>query len=220
MPEPMPIVLVPGLNCSAPLAAAANSRTVAIWAGAGRRPYPRRQHGGDRRRHPGACPAALCARRTFDGRLHRAHDGAAGTRAFQARTARQPRCDRDAGAERAAQAADCARTRRAFRRGPPPLQFPVFVHRNRQHDEALRARVRTMAEETGAEAFLRQQKAIMTRPDMRPLLASIACPTLVLVGDGDELTPPPLSEDMPPASTNRSSVVIADCGHLSTMERP
>jgi len=59
----------------------------------------------------------------------------------------------------------------------PPLQFPVFVHRNRQHDEALRARVRSMAEETGAEAFLRQQKAIMTRPDMRPLLASIACPT-------------------------------------------
>ena len=77
----------------------------------------------------------------------------------------------------------------------PPLQFPVFVHRNRQHDEALRARVRSMAEETGAEAFLRQQKAIMTRPDMRPLLASIGCPTLLLVGDGDELTPPPVGGD-------------------------
>ena len=48
----------------------------------------------------------------------------------------------------------------------PALQFPIFVHRNRQDDAALRARVRTMAEETGAEAFLRQQKAIMTRPDV------------------------------------------------------
>src|SRR5215475_1373750 len=46
----------------------------------------------------------------------------------------------------------------------PPLQFPVFVHRNRQGDDALRERVRVMAEETGAQAFLRQQQAIMTRP--------------------------------------------------------
>src|SRR5262250_1408549 len=53
----------------------------------------------------------------------------------------------------------------------PALQFPVFVHRNRQNDEALRERVRLMAEETGAQAFLRQQHAIMTRPDARPFLA-------------------------------------------------
>src|SRR5262245_1487517 len=33
------------------------------------------------------------------------------------------------------------------------LQFPWFVHRSRQGDEALRARVRRMAEETGAEVF-------------------------------------------------------------------
>jgi len=70
--------------------------------------------------------------------------------------------------------------------------FPVFVHRNRQNDEALRERVRLMAEETGAQAFLRQQQAIMTRPDARPFLPAIKCPTLVLVGDGDELTPPAL----------------------------
>src|SRR5215813_793350 len=65
----------------------------------------------------------------------------------------------------------------------PALQFPVFVHRNRQNDEALRGRVRVMAEETGPETFLRQQNAIMTRADARPLLPTIRCPTLVLVGD-------------------------------------
>ena len=48
------------------------------------------------------------------------------------------------------------------------LQFPVLVHRNRHRDEALERHVCTMAEETGAQAFLRQQKAIMTRPDARP----------------------------------------------------
>jgi pimeloyl-ACP methyl ester carboxylesterase len=55
---------------------------------------------------------------------------------------------------------------------------------------------------------------------MRPLLASIACPTLVLVGDGDELTPPPLSEEIAAGIDESRLVVIADCGHLSTMERP
>ena len=60
----------------------------------------------------------------------------------------------------------------------------------------------------------------MTRPDMRPLLASITCPTLVLVGDGDELTPPQLSEEIAAGIAGSRLVVVADCGHLSTMERP
>jgi len=100
------------------------------------------------------------------------------------------------------------------------LQFPVVVHRNRQGDEALRERVRLMAEETGAQAFLRQQQAIMTRADARPLLPAIKCPTLVLVGDGDELTPLALSQEIAAGVAGSRLVVIADCGHLSTMERP
>jgi pimeloyl-ACP methyl ester carboxylesterase len=63
------------------------------------------------------------------------------------------------------------------------VQFPVLVHKSRHGDEALRRLVRTMGEETGAEVFLRQQTAVMARPDSRPGLAAIACPTLVLVGD-------------------------------------
>src|SRR5262249_14822859 len=100
------------------------------------------------------------------------------------------------------------------------LLFPVFVHRNRQSDEALRAIVRTMAEETGPQAFARQQRAIMTRQDCRAQLASIRCPTLVLVGDGDELTPPMLSEEIAAGIANARLVRVSDCGHLSTVERP
>jgi pimeloyl-ACP methyl ester carboxylesterase len=102
----------------------------------------------------------------------------------------------------------------------PDLLFPVFVHRNRQGDEALRAIVRTMAEETGPQAFVRQQRAIMTRPDCRPLLSSVRCPTLVLVGDGDELTPPALSEEIAAGIASAQLVRVPDCGHLSTLERP
>ena len=174
MPEPLPIVLVPGLNCSARLYAEQIPGTVAIRAGAGRRPYPRRQHGGDRRRHSGACPAALCARRDF-----RWADTSRSTMVRQApaRVSKLALLDTSARPETPEQS-ERRKPQIALAQGGrfdevPALQFPIFVHRDRQDDEALRARVRTMAEETGAEAFLRQQKAIMTRPDVRPLLASI-----------------------------------------------
>ena len=80
--------------------------------------------------------------------------------------------------------------------------------------------VMAMAQETGAEAFIRQQKAIMTRLDARPFLASIACPTLVLVGDGDALTPPSLSREIAAGIKDANLVVVPECGHLSTLERP
>ena len=81
--------------------------------------------------------------------------------------------------------------------------------------------MRTMAEEVGAEAFLRQQQAIMARPDSRPGLSAITCPTLVLVGDGDEANPAGAvagnSRQRFPAAR---LVVVPDCGHMSTLERP
>ncbi len=102
----------------------------------------------------------------------------------------------------------------------PDLQFPVFVHRNRHGDEALKKLVRIMAEETGAEAFLRQEQAIIGRLDAGPGLAAIKCPALVLVGAGDELTPPELSQEIAAAIAGSRLVVIPDCGHLSPLERP
>src|SRR5450631_3419965 len=48
--------------------------------------------------------------------------------------------------------------------------IPRFLHRNRVNDEALKETVRTMASETGAAAFVRQTKAIKSRQDSRPLL--------------------------------------------------
>ena len=54
--------------------------------------------------------------------------------------------------------------------------FPLLVHRDRHGDAALRSVVRTMAEETGAEVFLRETKAIMGRADSRPTLVDHRLP--------------------------------------------
>ena len=97
---------------------------------------------------------------------------------------------------------------------------PRFLHRSRHNDETLKHIVHEMAADTGVEAFVRQQKAIMSRPDSRPLLARIRCPTLVLVGDGDELTPPDLAKEIAGGITGANLTVVPECGHLSTLERP
>jgi pimeloyl-ACP methyl ester carboxylesterase len=60
----------------------------------------------------------------------------------------------------------------------------------------------------------------MGRPDNRPLLASIRCPTLVLVGREDALTPVDLAREIAAGIPGARLKIVPDCGHLSTMERP
>ncbi len=80
--------------------------------------------------------------------------------------------------------------------------------------------VREMIAQTGPEAFVRQLQAIMSRPDSRPLLSSIRCPTLVLVGDGDVATPPEVNREIADGIAGSHFVPVPQCGHLSTLERP
>jgi pimeloyl-ACP methyl ester carboxylesterase len=99
-------------------------------------------------------------------------------------------------------------------------QFPRLVHTAQRGDTRLRAVVRQMAQEVGADAFARQQKATMNRADSRPRLEAIRVPTLVLVGDGDQLTPPERAGEMAQAIPDARLVTVPGSGHLSTLERP
>jgi pimeloyl-ACP methyl ester carboxylesterase len=98
--------------------------------------------------------------------------------------------------------------------------FVFFVHPVRHGDVALRDVVRAMAEDTGAQAYLRQQQAIMSRTDSRLSLSAIQCPTLVLVGAQDQGTPPELAHEIAGGIAGAYLVVVPECGHLSTIERP
>jgi pimeloyl-ACP methyl ester carboxylesterase len=98
--------------------------------------------------------------------------------------------------------------------------IPRFLHKSRLGDEALKRVVHEMATDTGVEAFARQQKALIGRIDSRASLANIKCPTLVLVGDGDILTPPNLSQEIAAAIPGARLVTVPNCGHLSTLEQP
>jgi len=98
--------------------------------------------------------------------------------------------------------------------------FPGFVHPSRRADSALRQLVYDMGEDVGPDAFVRQQQAVIGRPDSRPVLAWIKCPTLVLTGDEDHTIPNALSAEMAGGIHGAKLVVLPRCGHLPQPEQP
>ena len=105
-------------------------------------------------------------------------------------------------------------------KGVTPRLLPMLIHPARHEDKPLVEIVMGMAERVGKAAFLRQQKAIMGRPDGREDLRRIACPTVVLSGRQDALTPLALHEEIAGLVAGAKLVVVEDCGHLSTLEKP
>ena len=77
-----------------------------------------------------------------------------------------------------------------------------------------------LRDDIGAEAFVRQQAAVMSRPDSRPTLAWIRWPTLVLTGDQDNTIPNALSMEMASGIPGAKLVVLPNCGHLPQVEQP
>lgn len=100
------------------------------------------------------------------------------------------------------------------------LQWEQLVHPMRYADEKLRGDVRRMALDTGTDVYLRHCAAIMNRADSRPDFSRIKVSTLVLAGDKDQLTPPERAREMADGIAGATLVIVPDCGHMSTMERP
>ncbi|SIO23993.1 Pimeloyl-ACP methyl ester carboxylesterase [Bradyrhizobium erythrophlei] len=98
--------------------------------------------------------------------------------------------------------------------------FPGFVHPLRLQDAALRQLVYDMGDDVGPEAFIRQQIAVIGRPDSRPSLAWIKCPTLVLSGDQDNTIPNSLSMEMANGIPDAKLKILPNCGHLPQVEQP
>jgi pimeloyl-ACP methyl ester carboxylesterase len=97
---------------------------------------------------------------------------------------------------------------------------PNLLHPDHREDRTLIETQVRMGLAAGPEAFKRQQTAIISRIDSRPHLSAIAVPTLILVGDRDALTPPIRSEEMAAAIPGARLVVIPECGHASSIEQP
>ena len=98
--------------------------------------------------------------------------------------------------------------------------LPAFLAEQNQGNTDLTDTVRQMARETGLECFLNQISAIMSRVNSAPLLQMISCPTLVIVGANDTLTPPELAREIVDGISGAELAVIDYCGHLAAIEQP
>ena len=107
-------------------------------------------------------------------------------------------------------------------RGDDLLDANVWFvfHRRAWDDEGLLARYRAMVARAGFEQLVRQNRALIAAHDLRPALRAIACPTLVMCGDADGVTPPEYSRELAAAIPGAHLEWVAECGHMLTMEQP
>jgi len=104
-------------------------------------------------------------------------------------------------------------------RGVTPRLLPQLLHPDHVSSPVAQD-VLDMAERVGRDAFLRQQQAILTRPDSRPDLPAYRLPTAIVVGSDDILTPPAMAHEMAGLIPGATLHIVANSGHLPPMEHP
>ena len=221
MAESLPIVLVPGLNCSPRLYAA---QMPELWRFG---PVTVADHTRDdtmaaiaRRILEAAPPRFALAGLSMGGYIaleivRQAADRVAKLALLDTGCAR-----RHAGGDRQASHQHRARRGRALRRGHRPAVPAVRPPEPRRRRGAEGRIPRDVPRRRAASLCAPAEGDHDTAWTSRPLLPAIRCPTLVLVGAQDEATPPALSDEMAAAIPGARLVKVPECGHLSTMERP
>lgn len=95
---------------------------------------------------------------------------------------------------------------------------------NHAADAALSELVRSMAGNIGLDGLVAQQDAMMARPDSLADLVRVTCPSLVVVGRQDQVTPiadhQAMVERIRKHRADCRFEIIEDCAHLSTIEQP
>jgi pimeloyl-ACP methyl ester carboxylesterase len=220
MAEPLPIVLIPGLNCSARLYA---EQITALWRFG---PVEIADHTRD------SSMDAIAARILADAppRFALAGLSMGGYLALTVMRQAPERVQKlallddlgaagNAGAKRATQAPDRARRKRPIRRSSGAAISVFCPSQPPRRRGVARARAPHGRGDRSA-GLLASAAGDHDAARCATLLAAIKCPTLVLVGDGDALTPPALSREIADGISGSRLVIVPDCGHLSTMEQP
>lgn len=92
------------------------------------------------------------------------------------------------------------------------------LHPARSHERALLDRLQAMALANGKDVFLRQLQTL--RDSNAEQLSQLRCPVLVVASDQDKLRSVEESEEMVRQIAGARFEIIADCGHMTPMEKP
>ena len=97
---------------------------------------------------------------------------------------------------------------------------PLAFHAAQAADPLMVRAYFDLVMRAGARQLIRQNRAVMGRPDARPHLPRLRCPVLVLCGDSDQLAPLECSREIAALVPHAELVVLPQCGHMLTMEKP
>lgn len=100
------------------------------------------------------------------------------------------------------------------------LQVPRLLsdYTRQQHPE-VELRVRQMIDAATADGVAAASRGMAQRPDSTNLLPDITCPTLILVGEQDPITPPSVAQEYGSKIPNAQIAIIPQAGHLSNLEQ-
>jgi pimeloyl-ACP methyl ester carboxylesterase len=93
-----------------------------------------------------------------------------------------------------------------------------LVHPSTAND--VRAELVQMSVRVGAKAYVRQNRAVIARGDLRKILPKVIIPTAVIVGQEDQMTPVALSQEIHALTPGSVLHIIPGCGHLPPIEKP
>lgn len=102
----------------------------------------------------------------------------------------------------------------------PARLIPRLLAPANQSNRTLTEVIERMARTIGPVAFVRQQRAVMSRPDAREGLAELRAPALVLCGEKDVITPPGHHREMAALLPGADLEIVPRCAHMSTLEEP
>ena len=96
----------------------------------------------------------------------------------------------------------------------------LAFHPDQAGNPALVAAYLEFVLRAGAGQLIRQNRAVIARPDARVHLPRLKCPLLVMCGDSDRLAPPEKSREIAALVPHAQLVMVPQCGHMLTMEKP
>lgn len=102
----------------------------------------------------------------------------------------------------------------------PPMLHPRVMRSDHAKDAGLVESILQMIERKTPEIQLAQINALLNRPDATDVLGTVQCPALILTGEQDSWSPPALHEEMAAAIPGSTLVIIPECGHMATLEKP
>lgn len=108
---------------------------------------------------------------------------------------------------------------RSFERAVSAV-IPFSLHPDHHTRADLVDGMRAMMHAVGADAAIRQTRAIMARADHRTMLAQLQMRTLVVCGAQDKVTPPELSDDLAALIPGAERLTLEQAGHQAPLEQP